>query len=247
MLRSSKPWAWTQISTFSRSTDGLAELFVSGQIELGRRCAEGPRKTKTRDTKAEKKAAEEVLDEIVPDGPDRFPDDFFRQRLSVERNWRWISQKQRSDSRCTPLFSRLYTADGSYKRDVKNSAEGKFLLYAQRGGHRTAKVPAQIVEITRTVANYEKYLRDLRKHLMRPIIAGRLTPVPQHDLPKQLLTVSICQRSKVNGYGCSFIISRSSWRACDRPPQEGTSHCDRREPRLRYNDLCDRLSLQARR
>ena len=39
------------------------------------------------------------------------------------------------------------------------------ILYCQQAGQSVARVPAKIVEVTRTIANYENYLRDLRKRL----------------------------------------------------------------------------------
>jgi len=64
-----------------------------------------------------------------------------------------------------PVIMEVFTPDGAYRRHVQNPAEGKFLLYAQRAGHRTAHLPQQPVEVRRTVTNYERYLRDLRKQL----------------------------------------------------------------------------------
>jgi hypothetical protein len=37
--------------------------------------------------------------------------------------------------------------------------------YAQQAGQKTAPLPEKPVEISRTVANYEKYLRELRAQL----------------------------------------------------------------------------------
>ncbi|MDH4203201.1 MAG: hypothetical protein OEV87_09945 [Phycisphaerae bacterium] len=48
---------------------------------------------------------------------------------------------------------------------VKTPQEGKYLIYAHRAGHRTIQMPEKMVEVTRTVANYEKYLRELRNQL----------------------------------------------------------------------------------
>ena len=53
----------------------------------------------------------------------------------------------------------------------------------QRAGQTVAELPEKPVEVTRTVANYEKYLRDLRKQLyeayyqrtLDQAIAARLT------------------------------------------------------------------------
>jgi SAM-dependent methyltransferase len=143
--------------------EGLCEL-VQERIALGRMRGKA-RKTKARGTKAEKKAAEEVLDDVLPDGPRRFPEDFF-SGAAASGDKREVDLPETSlvfDS--SPLFRGVHTADGSYSRDVRSPAEGKFLLYAQRSGHRKAELPDQTVEITRTVANYENYLRELRRQL----------------------------------------------------------------------------------
>lgn len=143
--------------------EGLCEL-VRERIELGRMRGKA-RKTKARGTKAEKKAVEEVLDEVLPDGPRRFPDDFFSgaaaagDKICIELPETLLIFDN------SPLFTGVHTADNGYNRTVRSPAEGKFLLYAQGCGHRTAELPSQTVEITRTVANYEKYLRELRKQL----------------------------------------------------------------------------------
>ena len=143
--------------------EGLCEL-VRERIELGQMRGKA-RKTKARGTKAEKKAAEEVLDEVLPDGPRRFPEDFFSgAAVGGDKTTVELPEVPLIFDN-SPLFAGVYTADGSFSLDVKSPAEGKFLLYAQRSGHRTAALPNQTVEITRTVANYEKCLRELRKQL----------------------------------------------------------------------------------
>lgn len=143
--------------------EGLCEL-VRERIELGRMRGKA-RKTKARGTKAEKKAIEEVLDEVLPDGPRRFPDEFFSGAAAAGSKTGVDLPEAPLIFDNSPLFTGVHTADGSFSRNVKTPAEGKFLLYAQRSGHRTGELPDQTVEVTRTVANYEKYLRELRKQL----------------------------------------------------------------------------------
>ncbi|MGH7192993.1 MAG: hypothetical protein ACREJM_05580, partial [Candidatus Saccharimonadales bacterium] len=82
----------------------------------------------------------------------------------------------------SPLFTGVHTADNHFSRTVK-PAEGKYLLYAQRAGHRSVELPTKTVEVTRAVANYERYLRELRVELYNGFfrqtldtkIAARLT------------------------------------------------------------------------
>jgi len=143
--------------------EGLCEL-VRERIGLGQLRGKA-RKTKARGTKAEKKAAEEVLDEVLPDGPRRFPDEFLSGAAGAGARVVVELPDEPLIFENSPLFAVVRTRDGSYSRDVKSPAEGKFLLYAQRAGHRAAALPEKTVEVTRTVANYEKYLRELRARL----------------------------------------------------------------------------------
>ncbi len=59
----------------------------------------------------------------------------------------------------------VHTQNSSFHCSVKNVAEGKFLIYSQQAGHSVAYMPEKQVELTRTVANYEKYLRELRQEI----------------------------------------------------------------------------------
>ena len=143
--------------------EGLCEL-VRERIELGQIRGKA-RKTKARGTKAEKKAVEDVLDEVLPDGPRQFPDEFFSGAAASGSKTSVELPEAPLIFDSSPLFTGVHTSDSAFSRNVKTPAEGKFLLYAQRSGHRTAELPNQRVEVTRTVANYEKYLRELRKQL----------------------------------------------------------------------------------
>ena len=141
--------------------EGLCEL-VRERIELGQMRGKA-RKTKSRGVKAEKKTAEEVLDEVWPDGPKRFPDDFLSGAATTATKTHVELPESPLIFDNSPLFYGIHTADNSFSRTVKTPAEGKFLVYAHGCGHRTADLPEKVVEINRTVANYEKYLRDKRK------------------------------------------------------------------------------------
>jgi hypothetical protein len=51
-------------------------------------------------------------------------------------------------------------AEGGFHYQAHSKAEAKYLIYAQVAGQEVARLPAQPVEITRTVANYEQYVRQ---------------------------------------------------------------------------------------
>ncbi|MFH1932587.1 MAG: N-6 DNA methylase [Pseudomonadota bacterium] len=160
--------------------NGLCEL-VRERIELGSQRSK-TRKTRARKTNAEKQVFQEVLSEILPDGPKRFPDDFLSASTLKKdlTEIRLPEEGLRLDAR--PLTMSLYT-DKEVFREVKNPAEGKFIIYCQQAGQKTTSLPVKMVEITRTVANYESYLRDLRKtlydafyrHTLDVSVAAKLT------------------------------------------------------------------------
>lgn len=143
--------------------DGLCEL-VRERIELGRMRGKA-RKTKARKAGAEKQTLQDVLTDELPDGPHRFPEDFFSDTAKSESKVEIELPTKELVLDTGGFVPALYAKDKSWNYNVKSSAEGKFLLYAQQAGHQTARVPAKAVEVSRTVANYEKYMRELRKRL----------------------------------------------------------------------------------
>lgn len=143
--------------------DGLCEL-VRERIELGQMRGKA-RKTKSRKTGAEKQTLQEVLTEELPNGPHRFPDDFLSDTAKGDGKTDIELPSKELVLDTGSLISALYAKDKSWNHTVKSIPEGKFLLYSQQAGHKVAQVPAKPVEVSRTVANYENYLRELRKRL----------------------------------------------------------------------------------
>jgi type I restriction enzyme M protein len=143
--------------------DGLCEL-VRERIELGQMRGKA-RKVKNRKVGAEKQILQEVLTEELPNGPHRFPDEFFSDTAKGEAKTDIDLPGRELILDTGSLLPALYAKDKSWNRAVKSPAEGKFLLYAQQAGHKVAQLPSKPVEVSRTVANYEKYLRELRQRL----------------------------------------------------------------------------------
>jgi hypothetical protein len=171
--------------------ESLCEL-VRERISLGEQRGK-MRKTKTRKTKAEKETFKEILDEYLPDGPKRFPEDF----LSVDAARGNVVEVQLPEARLSldmsPLTMCLW-ANKTIFRSLQNPFEGRFILYSQQAGHSVARLPVKPVEVSRTVTNYESYLRELRKTLYEAFyrqtldvaVADRLTQATfdRFKLPK---------------------------------------------------------------
>jgi len=142
--------------------DALCEL-VQERISLGEQRGK-TRKTKARKSKAESDSFKEVLDEHLSSGPKKFPDDLFSAEASKGEMIEIPLPKTALRLDIVLTHATLYEGNKSFY-EAKFPAEGKFILYCQQAGQTVAQVPKKIVEVTRTVANYESYLRDLRKTL----------------------------------------------------------------------------------
>lgn len=129
------------------------------------RCAARPAKLKPARLARRSKPCRTFLTEELPNGPHRFPDDFFSDTAKAQPKTDIELPGKDLILDTGSLIPALYAKDKSWSRMVKSPAEGKLVLYAQQAGHKTAHVPARPVEISRTVANYEGYLRELRKRL----------------------------------------------------------------------------------
>ena len=103
--------------------EGLCEL-VSERITLGKMRGKA-RKTKARGAKAEKKAAEEVLDEVLPDGPKRFPEEFLSGAATAATKTLVDLPDAPLIFDSSPLFAGVHTADNSFSRPVKTPAGGQ--------------------------------------------------------------------------------------------------------------------------
>jgi hypothetical protein len=142
--------------------EGLCEL-VQERMGLGEQRGK-MRKTKARKTNAEKEIFQQVLDEVLPDGPKRFPEDFLSHALPKDERIEVALPETPLRLDVSPMYVTVYAGASTF-RQVKYSAEGKFIIYCQQAGQSVAAMPSKRVEVTRTVANYEDYLRDLRKTL----------------------------------------------------------------------------------
>lgn len=140
---------------------GLTEL-VRERIELGKKRSQ---RKANRPKKAAGKVLEETLEELLPNGPRRFPDDFYSP-AARSGAFREIPLPSSLFRYIGPMINKyeLESEDG-HKLQVNSTYEVQFILHAQAAGQTIARLPQQPVEISRTVNEYKKYLRDLRQQL----------------------------------------------------------------------------------
>lgn len=117
---------------------------------------------KSKPQKAARRVADDVLYDVIPNGPMRFPGEFLSP-LAQTGPFHDISLPVQYIG---PMMGKeeLRAQDG-HQFTLANKYEVRFLLFCQASGHSVAHIPNQTVEVSRTVNNYIQYLRDLRDRL----------------------------------------------------------------------------------
>jgi methylase of polypeptide subunit release factors len=139
---------------------GLSEL-VRERMEMGKKRGQSG---KARTQKAAGRVAEDVLNDLLPEGIQRFPDDFLTPAGRASQ--REIQLPEKPVQHRGIFFGKEELSDESGQKIMLNNIfEVRFVLFAQASGARIIHLPDKMVEITRSVNEYNRYLRDLRQRL----------------------------------------------------------------------------------
>lgn len=140
--------------------EGLTEM-VRERIDL----AKSRKKVKQVKTQRDiEKLKEQVIEEILPDGAKKFPEEFIDSKYLKDAKEISISNE--------PLKLGSYfigqqevVSDSGFKYDAANLEEAKFIIYAQKPNSFLVKIPREILVIINGVDDYERYLKDLKAKL----------------------------------------------------------------------------------
>ncbi|MCL4537261.1 MAG: SAM-dependent methyltransferase [Nitrospirae bacterium] len=140
--------------------DGLTEM-VRERIDL----AKSRKKVKQVKTKRDiEKLKEQVVEEIIPDGVKKFPEEFIDSKYLKDA--REISVPNE------PLKLGAYfigqqevVSESGFKYDAANLEEAKFIIYAQKPNSFLIRIPKQASVVIRAVDDYERYIKDLKAKL----------------------------------------------------------------------------------
>lgn len=96
-----------------------------------------------------------VLEEIAPDGPKQFPDDFLDNTNCTDF---YEVDLPGTQLHLAPLSQTIITSPKGYFRyQAKNPPEAKYILYAYHVGFKKIKIPSDNLTLFKTVKTYEKY------------------------------------------------------------------------------------------
>ncbi len=136
---------------------GLCEL-VKERTELVKI---GQKIRQARTARDIEKIKEELLRDIFPEGPKKFPEEFLPslkkgdfQEISVPASPLKLGRY---------FFGRqeVISEDG-FSYQARSVEEAKFIIYSQRPDSFIARVPKNDIDTTNAVMEYEKYLRELK-------------------------------------------------------------------------------------
>jgi hypothetical protein len=155
-----------------RLYEGLS-LLVRERTELGKKRGQ---LRSSRGQKAAGRVSVDVLHDLLPNGPQRFPDDFLTPAGRISQHEIQLPEKHLQHRGA--FFGREELSDESGKKIILNNMfEVRYVLYAQANGVRVAHIPDKMVEVTRTVNEYSKYLRELRTRLYEAFFRQTLDQV----------------------------------------------------------------------
>ena len=159
--------------------DSLCEL-VRERLEL----AGMRKKMKTAKTVRDvEKLLEQVMNEIIPNGPKKFPEEFVDSK--------WLKEAQEIPIPGEPLKLGNYymgkqevVTEKGFRYPAKNIAEAKFILYSQKQNCYIVKLPEDKIRIKKAVDEYEKNLEELKDRLFQEFF----TRTHDHKLAETLMT-----------------------------------------------------------
>ena len=118
----------------------------------------------TKGTKEPKSDDEEliefILQEIAPDGPKKFPEDFLDDNCTDF----YELEMPGTQLHIAPLSQTIITSPKGYFRyQAKNPPEAKYILYGHNLGLKKIRIPKDNLTLFKTVKAYEKYCDELAR------------------------------------------------------------------------------------
>lgn len=163
--------------------DGLCEL-VRERIELAKMRKKVKKSRPERDIE---KVKREVIQEFLPNGPKRFPEDFLD--MSVKKD-KMKEVSLPNEPLCLGNYffgEQEVITESGFVYKAKSLVEAKYLIYAQRSGVTKVLVPIETMPLFKTVKNYEGYLRSLRAEMAKTLLSRTLDQQMAKRLLNQIL------------------------------------------------------------
>jgi len=122
-------------------------------------------KKKKREEQDLAKLKEEIAEEVLPDGPIKFPEGFIKGWPRVECEEIGVPAGVLKLGGNFMGKQEICDDEGERLMEVESEEKGKFIVYAKKRDEFVIKVPERNIVIKKAVQDYEMYLRDLKQNL----------------------------------------------------------------------------------
>jgi len=113
---------------------------------------------------------EQIIEEILPDGPIRFPEGFIKGWPRLECEEISIPAAELKLGETGICVQEICDAEGEHVMEVNSEEKGKFIIYAKKKDEVVIKVPKKHILIKKAVQEYEIYLRELKDKLFTSLM-----------------------------------------------------------------------------
>jgi len=140
--------------------DGLTEM-VRERIDLAKS------RKKVKQAKVQKdieKLKEQVIEEIIPDGVKKFPEEFVDSKYLKDANEISVTGETLKLGSYF-IGQQEVISDSGFKYDASSLDEAKYVVYAQKPDSFVVKIPKKMPVLINAINDYEKYLKDLKAKL----------------------------------------------------------------------------------
>jgi hypothetical protein len=151
------------------STRGLWKITEKGRDELSRlglidkpfpRSASSTKGAKEPKSDDDEEIIGLILQEVAPDGPKKFPDDFLDDNCTGF----YELELPGTQLHLAPLSQTIITSPKGYFRyRAKSPPEAKYILYAHNVGSKKIRIPRNNLTLFKTLKAYEKYCDELAR------------------------------------------------------------------------------------
>jgi hypothetical protein len=130
----------------------------------------GATRKKTRQIKVERdieKLKQEVIKEVMPDGPKQFPEEFLGIGLKQDQFKEISVPKEPIKLGHFFMGTQEVISDNGFVYKAQSEHEAKYIVYSQKPNSFVMRIPKQGTVIIKAVSDYEKYLKKLKNQFFK--------------------------------------------------------------------------------
>ena len=113
------------------------------------------------------KFAEEIAEEVLPNGPKKFPEEFLPRRGNVQFEEMGLPLGRLKLGESFFGNHEVCDAEGNHLMEVAGAEKSKYIVYAKKSEESLVKIPKNDTILCKSINDYENYLHKLRETIFR--------------------------------------------------------------------------------